>query len=211
MEQPSNNNLRMARLDALCDGVFAIAMTLLVLELRTPAKELVHSGHDLMIQLQLLGPKFMSYFLSFLILGIFWVAHNSQYVFIKQINRELLWINILYLLFISLVPFSTAILGEFIHLKFAVWIYWFNLLLIGMALLLNWVYAKNHHFIPALDEKPQIDKIVKRRILLAQLFYFVGAMAAFINTYLSLAIILGIQLAYVVPSIFDKQTHKLFK
>jgi len=152
MEQTNSsaNGLRMARLETLCDGVFAIAMTLLVLELHVPLKQWIHSETDLFVQIHKLGPKFLSYFLSFLILGIFWVGHNGQYAFIKQIDRELLWINILFLLFISLVPFTTALLGEFIGFKLAVWIYWLNLLLIGFTLLLNWVYAKNHHFIPIL-------------------------------------------------------------
>lgn len=201
----------MARLESLCDGVFAIAMTLLVLELHIPVKQLINAEHDLLVQFQILGPKFLSYFLSFLILGIFWVGHNSQFAFIRQIDRELLWINILFLLFISLIPFSTALLGEFIHFKFALWIYWVNLLFIGGTLLLNWLYAEKHNFIPILIEKPNISRVVKRRILLAQLFYAMGALAAFINTYLSLFFILGIQLAYILPSIFDRQTHKLFQ
>ncbi len=206
--QPS---LRMARLDALCDGVFAIAMTLLVLDLQVPVRQLINSDHDLFLSLISLGPKFLSYLLSFLILGIFWVGHNSQYAFINKIDRELLWINILLLLFISLIPFSTAFLGGHIRLRFAVWVYWFNLLFIGGSLLLNWEYAKKQGFIPVLKEKPNIDYVVKRRILMAQLFYFSGALVSLINTYLGLFIILGIQLSYVFTSIFDKQTHRLFR
>ena len=184
MEQKTQSTLRLNRMESLCDGVFAIAMTLLILEIQVPIKELIHSESDLLHAILNLAPKFFSYLLSFLILGIFWVGHNGQYAFIKNIDRELLWINVLFLLFVSIIPFSTALLGEFILYKWAVWFYWLNLLLIGFSLLFNWVYAKRKGFIPALDEKPEIHRTVKRRILFAQVFYAAGAIAAFINTHL---------------------------
>ena len=207
----STNDLSLSRLETLCDGVFAIAMTLLILEVHVPVKQLIHSEKDLFNAIWMLGPKLFSYFISFLILGIFWVAHHGQFAFIKSTNRELLWINVLLLSFISLLPFSAALLGEYIRYKTAVWIYWLNLVFIGYALILNWRYAKRHGFIPALKSNPEVDRIVQRRILRAQVLYALGAIAAFVSTYLSLAFFLGTQITYVFPRLFDKKAHDLFK
>ena len=211
--EPKRNitSLKLTRIDALTDGVFAIAMTLLILEIRVPLTDLIHSEKDLWIQLGALKHQLLSYFLSFLVLGIFWVAHNAQYSFITNTDRELLWINIIYLMFISFLPFSAALLSNFIQYQAAIAVYWFNLFAIGMTLLLNWMYAKRNNFIPVLKEHPGIHKIVLKRILIAQAFYVTALLVSFINPVISLWVFLGIQLFYTIPTSFDKRLRSLWK
>ena len=204
-------SLKLTRIDALTDGVFAIAMTLLILEIRIPVTELIHSEKDLWFQLAGLKHYLLSYFLSFLVLGIFWVAHNAQYSFIKGGDRELLWINIIYLMFISFLPFSAALLSNFTQFQAAIAVYWVNLFAIGMTLLLNWLYAKRNDYIPILKENPGIHKIVIKRILIAQTFYATALIVSFINPIISLWIFLGIQLFYTIPTSFDKRLRSLWK
>jgi uncharacterized membrane protein len=209
--ESSPGGIKLSRIEALSDGVFAIAMTLLILEVKVPVHDLVNSENDLATSLLKLGPKLFSYFLSFIVLGIFWVAQNAQFAFIKHSDRELLWINIVFLMFISFLPFSTAVLGDFLHYQVSVLVYWMNLFFIGFSLLWNWLYAKRQGYIPILKENPNLDKIVKKRVLVAQLFYFMGLLASFINTYLSMAFFMGIQLVYILPSFWDKALRNLYK
>src|SRR5579864_346015 len=117
------------RLAALSDGIFAVAMTLLVLELRAPATELIHSERDLLRGLLTVAPRLLMYLMSFLTLGIFWVGQQTQLNFLERSERSLTWMHIFFLATIALMPFSTTVLAEFIGYKTALLVYWFNILL----------------------------------------------------------------------------------
>lgn len=97
------------RLEAFSDGVFAVAITLLVLDLRVPRDAqpggLGHALNDL-------WPNYASYVVSFFIIGIIWVNHHAMLGFIRRVDRTLLFLNLLLLLFIALIPFPTALLAE---------------------------------------------------------------------------------------------------
>ncbi len=97
------------RLLALADGVFAIAMTLLVLELGVEGIAKTANNAEVVHGLLEMWPKFLIYGLSFLILGIFRVIHQSIFDAIKRYDTTLIWLNILFLMFVALVPFSTAL------------------------------------------------------------------------------------------------------
>ena len=98
------------RIEALTDGVFAVAMTLLVLDIKVPELEQPLATAELPLKLLSLWPKFLSYTISFVILGAYWVGHHVQLSFIRRADRPLLWINVFFLLWVALVPFSTALL-----------------------------------------------------------------------------------------------------
>ncbi len=99
------------RLETLVDGIFAIAMTLLVLSIEIPSIQF-HQAADFQIYIISLLPKILIYFLSFILLGIFWMNHHVFFV-IKRANQTILWINIIWLMFIALVPFSTSLVSSF--------------------------------------------------------------------------------------------------
>src|SRR5271165_4687728 len=107
------------RICALSDGLFAIAMTLIVLEIHIPAPAAVHSELDLWRALLDLAPRFVTYLLSFLTLGIFWTGQQTQLNFLAHADRDLAWIHFAFLAVISLLPFSTTVLAEFISLRLA--------------------------------------------------------------------------------------------
>jgi uncharacterized membrane protein len=119
------------RLAALSDGVFAVAMTLLVFDLHVPVAAAIHSESDLWHGLLKLGPNLAVYFMSFLTLGIFWVGQQTGLDLTARSNRDLAWINLGFLLTVTLVPFSTALLAAFPTHRLAVVVYWLNLLLLG--------------------------------------------------------------------------------
>src|SRR5262249_33350571 len=145
------------RTEALADGVFAIAMTLLVLELAVPVNTAIQTEAELWQLLVSLLPKFTAYFLSFMTLGIFWTAHATEYTFIIKSDRHLSWLSLFFLLCVTLVPFTTAFLSNYITFKLAVGLYWLNLLLLGASLYFHWRYAYRNDFLaPELPDKQTI-------------------------------------------------------
>ena len=129
------------RLAALSDGIFAVAMTLLVLDLRAPAVESIHNERDLWRALVALSPRLLMYMMSFMTLGIFWVGQQTQLNHLVRSDRSLSWIHIAFLFLVSITPFSTALLAEFTAHRLALLVYWLNILLLGSALYFSWVCA----------------------------------------------------------------------
>jgi uncharacterized membrane protein len=188
------------RLAALSDGIFAVAMTLLVLDLRVPVSEAIHihSDQDLLGALWVnLSPSLITYFMTFLTLGIFWVGQQTQLSLFARSNRNLTWIQLAFLLAVTLTPFSTGLLAAFITYRIALVAYWLNILLIGAVLLGSWKYAERAGLVK--DETPvEMRSAVVRRILIAQSLYAFGALLCVVNTYVSIAVIVLVQLNYVI-------------
>lgn len=181
------------RLIAISDAVFGVAMTLLVLEIKVP--EIEGNEAELATAFIALLPKFLVYFLSFMTAGIFWMGQSAQFEHIKESDRNLSWITLLFLLFISTLPFTTAFLGDYIDHKFAIGLYWLNIFLLGLILYIGWSYAERKNFISE-EAKDDISKAIKRRIVMAQISYLVGVLLCFINPYLGIGVIIAIQLNY---------------
>jgi uncharacterized membrane protein len=189
------------RIAALSDGIFAVAMTLLVLDLRVPAAVAIHSEHDLRHVLIALLPRLLIFIMSIMTNGIFWVGQQTQLNYFARSDRNLAWIHIAFLGCISLTPFSTSLLAEFIHYRTALLVYWFNILLLGAILYWSWSYARRAQLLA--DDLPgEIHPAVRSRILIAQALYAGGAALCFINTYWSIAAIVFIQLNYAIAPRF---------
>jgi len=150
------------RLAALSDGVFAVAMTLLVLDLKAPATEAIHSEHDLWRALAALSPRLIPYMMSFLTLGIFWVGQQTQLNHLARSDRSLSWIHILFLFAVTITPFSTSLLAEFMGYRAALLIYWVNILLLGATLYVSWVCAVGSGLVKH-DMPPDFPAAIKRR------------------------------------------------
>lgn len=185
------------RLAALSDGIFAVAMTLLVLDLHAPAASLIHRDADLWQALAGLLPKLAVYVMSFLTLGIFWVGQQTQLNFLRRSNRELSWLHLMFLFFVTLMPFSTALMGSFIEYRAALLVYWGNILLLGAALLCAWRYAVQRR-LTAEDMPAAMQHGVERRIIIAQALYAAGAALCVVSTYWSLGFIVLVQINYAI-------------
>src|SRR5947209_2907092 len=105
---PAGSGISTGRVETLADGVFAIVMTLLILDIRAP--DVVRDSADLQGKLIALLPHIRGYALSFLILGVLWVGHHNQFYYIKRTDRIFLWINIAFLMCVAFIPFSSALL-----------------------------------------------------------------------------------------------------
>ncbi len=185
------------RLAALSDGIFAVAMTIMVLDLRLPVRESIHSEHDLWRALLALSPRLVMYMMSFLTLGIFWIGQQTQLNHLARSNRSLSWIHIAFLFAVTLTPFSTMLLAEFPSYRMALLAYWINILLLGAVLYLSWVCATAEGLVK--DDIPaEVPIAIKRRIVIGQALYAFGALLCVFNTYWSIAFIVVVQLNYAV-------------
>src|SRR5919206_5252525 len=138
----------LSRLAALSDGVFAVAMTLLVLDLKAPAvpsrpQHAIWSGgggseHALLHGLlHDVGPRLLPYAMTFLTLGIFWVGQQAQLESFGGSTRALTWIHLAFLLGVTLMPFSTGLLAQDTSYRLSMAIYWLNLLALGVLLFIS--------------------------------------------------------------------------
>lgn len=191
------------RINAISDAVFGVAMTLLVLEIEVPEIEGDVTEEKLIQAFLTLVPKFLVYFLSFMTAGIFWAGQSAQFRNIEKSDRNLTWINLFLLLSVSTLPFSTSFLGSHIEYKFSIFLYWLNIFFMGMGLYISWNYAYKHGFI-AEDARDIVYEPIKRRILIAQSLYLFGALLCFISPYLSISVIIAIQLNYAFAFISFK-------
>lgn len=185
------------RLAALSDGIFAVAMTLLVLDLHAPVAEAIRSETDLWRALVALSPKLIMFMMSFLTLGIFWVGQQTQLNHLQRSERGLTWIHIAFLFAVTLLPFSTSLLAEFTTYRTALLVYWFNILLLGAMLFASWGFAVKAGLLKA-DVPHEVPAAVCQRITIAQSLYAFGALLCVFNTHWSIAFIVVIQLVYAL-------------
>jgi uncharacterized membrane protein len=185
------------RLAALSDGIFAVAMTLLLLDLHPPAEELIHNEGDLWRSLGGLAPQLLVYLMSFITLGIFWVGQQTQLNHLERSDRHLTWIHLFFLFTVTLMPFSTRLLADFIEYRAALVLYWFNILLFGLALYASWGRARQAGLIK--DDLPAlVQAAICRRIIVAQSLYAFGALLCLISTSASITVIVLVQLNYAL-------------
>jgi uncharacterized membrane protein len=132
------------RAEGLTDGIYAVAMTLLVLELKIPEGVTLANERDLLVQLAHLVPRFVAWVISFLILAVFWMSHQRAFHFVRVVDAKLLWINVIALLFAGLLPFSSALVGEHTGLFWAHVFYAANMAALALAALWQITHIERH-------------------------------------------------------------------
>ncbi len=202
------------RLAALSDGVFAVAMTLLVLDLKAPvlhtrAQRPIWSAsgggsehvllHDLAHNV---APHLLPYAMSFLTLGIFWVGQQTQLESFTRSNRALTWIHLAFLLAVTLMPFSTSLLAQEITYRSSMAVYWLNLLALGAALFASLRYADRASLMSD-ETSAEMRVALTRRIVVYQCLYALAALTSLINTYVAIGVLVLFQVnAVIAPRIW---------
>jgi uncharacterized membrane protein len=185
-----------ARLEAFSDGVFAVAITLLVIEIAVP------TGEDLWHQLKEEWPSFAAFFVSFWVIGIIWVNHHGVLDHLKRANRGVLYLNLLLLMTVVFIPFSTALLAE--HLKsgadeeVAAVVYSAAFTAMGLAFGSLWTYITRHG--QALGVELSDNEVRRRTVvfLIGNPFYVIALVVAFISPAAVLVINGAVAIYYMV-------------
>jgi uncharacterized membrane protein len=195
--------LAKGRVEALSDGVFAIAMTILVLGLQVPESS---TAPELRARLWALWPKLASYALSFVMLGVLWIGHHYQMHYIRRTNRALIWLNLVFLLAITFLPFSTAVLGNCYREPLAVAVYGGTVIVAGAFLLLHWLYATHRPGMVDAELHPGVARLLSARIVLGLALSALAIVLGFVDTRLSLVVFLSMPLVYFLRSRVDRHT-----
>jgi uncharacterized membrane protein len=193
-----SEKLKISRIEALSDGVFAIAMTLMVLSLKFPDEFPANPTHAELVDgiIQAL-PSLEKYVISFLVLGIYWMRHQAQFTFIQFATRGLLYINIIFLMLIALIPATTVFLMTYNSNQIPLQIYLLNNLLICIVLVWHWHYITRIN--PNLIVKELTPALIKRGFHMltgACLLFFVAILLSFWNVRISFLVL------YIMPIVF---------
>ena len=207
----TNITLSPRRVEALTDGVFAIVMTILVLQLTVPviAEGSVHA--ELGERLLDMWPKFLSYVVTFLMLGVMWFHHHRQFSWIKQSDSILVWTNIIYLMFVALLPFSTSMVGEFIEERIPVFIYGGNFIACWIFRYILWSYATGNYRLVDRNIDPREIRMPKIIYPIAIAVFMMGMGIAFLNTIASICIYALMLTFLIVSSAFLYQVSAIQK
>lgn len=196
--------LKVSRIESLTDGIFAIAMTILVLNVTIPA----HTTNRMLgsvLYSDVIHQLFV-YAGSFIILGTYWVGMNFQLGFLHTTTRLYLWINILFLLGVCVVPFSASVLAGFPRTSVSIIFYAINLLCISTIQFIMWVYAEKSQFNSDAAKIAGVSRSIYRRICIAPLFYITAILLADIDTNLAFFILVAPPLIHIFPGAVDKLT-----
>ncbi len=171
------------RLEAFCDGVFAIALTLLIIDIKLPSTENIHTTNDLWLALKNIAPVIFAFLLSFIVIFISWVNHHAALKFVHKTSPHFIYANSLLLLSVVFIPFPTSLLGEFIltdHAAPAVVLYCsvFGLQSIAWILMTRAVLNPANPLVTT-EKVMQIGRTNLKRGYYAATLYIVCAIAAF--------------------------------
>lgn len=155
--QVQEYHISKSRLEALVDGIFAIAMTLLVLGITPPG---IQDSDAILVLpgiLESLVPEVFLFIVSFLVLALFWLGHHRQFHFVRLVDPVLLWLNILILIAIVFVPFSTNVAGDYPDVFDAPLLFHVNMFIVGLLFLFQWYHIRQHeHLCEPVPEKAAI-------------------------------------------------------
>ena len=208
MREASDNRqatgLSASCLEAFSDGVFAVAITLLVLNLQIPLLASSLVSRELLPKLVALCPKLLSYLLSFVIVGIYWVAHHHTFHYITRSDRTLLWLNILLLLCIVFLPFPTALLGRYPEQRVSIISYAGRLVITGLALQsLRWYATSGCRLVDG-EIDPHLAQRATRRNQTAPPLYLLAIGLSLMSIPASLVLFLLVAVSYIFPGRIDR-------
>ena len=188
------------RLSGISDGIFSVGMTLLVLGLVVPTLtgSNITDGQLWDELRKRLGPKLLVYALSFMTLGIFWLGQGTQLSNLTRSNRNYAWIHLVFLFAVTMVPFSTLLLGSYYWLKIALVEYWLNIVLLGGTLLAALEYGLRANLFQE-EGRSEMVYLMRGRILIAQSLYGTATLLCVVfPTIVSIVLIFLVQLNYVL-------------
>jgi uncharacterized membrane protein len=195
-----------SRTEAFSDGVFAIAITLLIIEVRVPDSKSGELARDLANQ----WPSYAAYLVSFVIIGIIWVNHHDIFERITTVDRPLLFLNLLLLLTVAFLPFPTALLGQYIrqgdNAHIAAAVYGANMMLIGLAFIAVWTYLAR---VPSLLE-PEMGadgaRRARRAAVIGPVVYGLSIPLAFVSPVACLIVYAAMALYFAIAFTVARHT-----
>jgi uncharacterized membrane protein len=180
---PPEESLGLERIVFFSDAVMAIAITLLAIDIRVPEIDPSVAAAELPAQLAAITPNLLTFFISFIVIGIYWISHHRYFGYIKRYDTRLMLLNLTFLFFIACMPFVASLLGRFSSVPIALVIYTLAVAALGISMALIWRYAsKNHRLIESFLDAGTIQTI-NIRLFVAPLMFLAAVPFAFVSTF----------------------------
>jgi uncharacterized membrane protein len=178
---PHEDSLGLERIVFFSDAVMAIAITLLAIDIRVPEINPSVAATELPAQLTAITPNLLTFFISFIVIGIYWISHHRYLGYIKRYDTRLMLLNLIFLFFIACMPFVASLLGRFSPVPIALIIYTLAVAALGFSMALIWLYAsKNHRLIEASLDAGTI-RTINIRLFIAPLMFVVAVPFAYVS------------------------------
>ncbi|MFN0030762.1 MAG: TMEM175 family protein [Flavobacteriales bacterium] len=195
------------RYEALGDGIFAVAATILILDIHLPEGGGFESNAAFFHFLKEVMPNVVCYFTSFTVLGIMWFGHRAMFEYIERTNRYFIFLGFIFYALICFVPFSTKLLAFDPLSWYGILIYGINLSLCNLSLYVQWYYGINRPGLMGRKMNDDIRKQARFLFLLSPVVYTVAIALAFWFPAISLVIFVVTPILYLLPNQLDKYLH----
>lgn len=199
----SKLSMHSGRLEALGDGIFGVAMTILVIELALPVLK-TETWQGFLHALQEKGSDYLCYVISFVVLGIMWFGHRMMFEYIGKTNRYFIFLGVFFYMVVCLVPFSTRFLAEYTLQWYAIMLYGINLSLCNLTLYIQWSYGIKKASLMERELPGEVRKEARKLFLLSPVVYTVAILLSFYVPVLSIVIYVLTPLLYLLPNKLDK-------
>ena len=203
VEEKYKRPLYSGRLEALGDGIFGVAKTILVIDLDLPAIN-GNSWSDFLHTLHTGAQGFLCYVISFIIIGIMWFAHRIMFEYIGKTNRYFIFLGVLFYMMVCLVPFSTRFLAGNTLQWYSILLYGLNLSMCNLTLYAQWSYGILHKGLLETPLPEEVKKEARILFLLSPLVYSIAILISFWLPQISLAIFVITPVLYLLPNKIDK-------
>ena len=198
--KPAATTVRVAQFS---DGVFAIAITLLIFGIKIPIAA-PHDAGELKRQLWALWPAYLDFGASFAIIGVFWIGHHQMFQLITHTDRTFLWLNNAFLMCVAFITFPTSLLDEYFNQRVAVVFYGATISATGMFFYILWTYTSARGRLLYPDTPSRVVKVFSRRILIGVVLYCLAIAIAFMSLTAIRILLFLSPLFYLIPSSIDR-------
>ncbi len=190
----------LGRIEAFSDGVIAIIITLMILEIKVPSIESTATSQEIWTKVQGMMEPFIAYVLSFVMVGVLWVNHHQFLRQLKHSDRNLLWYNLHLLFWMSILPIPTNFLGQDFKRPEITALYGFVMFMCAFAFLLMREYVNRHDHLFIDNLALDLRKKARRKLMSSVVLYGISIFAGYISVYISIGIFVLIPAAYFIPT-----------
>jgi uncharacterized membrane protein len=189
------------RLEAFTDGIFAIVVTLLVLDIRMPDNT---TSQNLDMNIIHILPALGTYVLSYLVIGLQWIFHHSASRMFKAVDTRIIWLNIVYIMLVGLIPFTTGLLSKFTYTTWAIVIYGINLLIVNLAGFLVMYYLYRHRQFATAEYTPRVFAAQGYQYIKVAALYTIGIVLAFVLPQASIYVYGFVTLYLILSTLYTR-------
>ncbi len=181
-ETQPEDHLGLERIVFFSDAVMAIAITLLAIDIRVPQLDPRLAPQQLAASLAALGPHFMTFLISFIVIGVYWISHHRYFGYIKRYDGRLIVLNFLFLFFIVCMPFLASLLGQYTFVPIVLIFYTLAIAALGLSMAFIWWYASHDRRLISPDFSPDAIRTINIRLWVAPLMFLVAAPFAYVSS-----------------------------